>query len=101
MTYVITTLWKTPVIRQMRKEKSCIIDLSGITGNGDLNCPRCGVAMSPDDQSEDVYTVLHPVMKDGCLEKIVLRCNKCGSRIHLVGFEVLERLPPLARKRER
>jgi hypothetical protein len=44
--------------------------------------------MSPDDLSEETYTVLKPVMKGDCLEEIVLRCNKCGSRVHLTGFQI-------------
>lgn len=53
---------------------------------------QCGIKISPDDRSEDVYTVLEPVMKEDQLEKIVLQCNRCGSKIHLIGFHALEKL---------
>jgi len=65
------------------------IDLTKIHGNGEFRCPRCGVEMSPDDETEDVYTILETVTKGDELEKIILQCNKCGSRIHLIGFHKL------------
>jgi hypothetical protein len=42
--------------------------------------------MSPDDETEDVYTILEAVTKGDCLEKIILKCNKCGSHSDLIGF---------------
>jgi uncharacterized protein with PIN domain len=76
----------------MGKDKSFLIDLSKTKGSGDFRCPQCGIKISPDDKSEGVYTILEPVMKEDKLEKIVLRCNRCGSKIHLVGFHALEKL---------
>ena len=48
--------------------------------------------ISPDDMSENAYTVLEPVMKGTSLEKIVLQCNKCESQIYLTGFHVMDKL---------
>jgi predicted nucleic-acid-binding Zn-ribbon protein len=76
----------------MEKGKSFLIDLSKIKGGGDFKCPKCGTRISPDDQSEDTYTILEPVVKDDRLEKIVLKCNTCGSKINLIGFHALEKL---------
>lgn len=76
----------------MERNKSFSIDLSRIRGTGKFKCPKCGVTISPDDFSEDVYTVLQPVMKKNRLEKIVLQCNRCGSTIHLIGLDFLEEL---------
>ena len=76
----------------MGKDKSFLIDLSKTKGSGDFRCPHCGIKISPDDKSEDVYTILEPVMKEDKLEKIVLQCNRCGSKIHLIGFHALEKL---------
>jgi len=74
----------------MERTKFFIIDLSKTKGSGEFKCPKCGVKISPDDQSENVYTILRPVMKEDCLEKLILRCNYCGSIIHLIGFNILE-----------
>jgi DNA-directed RNA polymerase subunit RPC12/RpoP len=70
----------------MERNKLFTIDLTKIKGKGNVKCPKCGVEMSPDDTSEDVYTVLQPIANRDCLERVVLRCNRCGSRINLVGF---------------
>ena len=68
------------------------VDLTKTGGSGDFRCPRCGIKISPEDVTEDVYTILETVTRGDCLEKIILRCNGCGSHIHLVGFDFLSRL---------
>jgi DNA-directed RNA polymerase subunit RPC12/RpoP len=75
----------------MGKNKSFLIDLSKTKGSGDFRCPRCGTKISPDDKSEDVYTILEPVMKEDRLEEIILQCNRCGSKIYLIGFRAMEK----------
>lgn len=77
----------------MQEIKRYTVDLTKTDGNGEFNCPKCGTEMSPDDETEAVYTVLDTVMKQDCLQKIILRCNKCGSQISLVGFDFLFRFP--------
>ena len=34
------------------------IDLTKIEGDGDFPCPTCGVTISPEDETEKVYTVI-------------------------------------------
>jgi enolase len=58
-------------------------------GKGEFKCPKCGIEISPDDTTETAYTILEPVIKEGCLEKIILQCNSCGTCIHLTGFHIL------------
>jgi len=70
----------------MDRSKPYKIDLTRVRGKGNVKCPKCGVEISPDDTSEEVYTVLQPIVNKDCLERIVLQCNRCGSRIDLVGF---------------
>jgi hypothetical protein len=77
----------------MQEEKLYTIDLTKVKGNGKINCPKCGVEISPDDMTEEKYTILEPVVNKDCLEKIVLQCNKCGSKISLVGFNTLSQQP--------
>jgi len=75
----------------LKQIESHTIDLTKINGSGEFSCPRCGILISPDDETEDVYTILETVTKGDCLEKIILRCNKCGTHMHLTGFDVLNK----------
>jgi len=62
------------------------IDLSKIEGKGDFPCPNCGVAISPDDESEKIYSIVDTKVQGGTLEELIIQCNKCGSKIRLTGF---------------
>jgi hypothetical protein len=66
--------------------------LTGIRGIGAFKCPKCGIKISPDDKTEKAYTILKPVMKGDSLEKIILKCNRCQSQIHLTGFQFLNKI---------
>jgi transcription elongation factor Elf1 len=73
----------------MQKTKPYTIDLTKVNGNGTFNCPKCGIQISPDDTSENAYTIIEPIVKEDSLEKILLQCNNCQSRIRLIGFNAL------------
>jgi len=62
------------------------IDLSKIDGKGDFPCPHCGVVISPDDETEEVYIILDTKVHGESLEELTIQCNKCGSKIRLTGF---------------
>jgi len=62
------------------------VDLTKIKGEGEFPCPNCGVIISPEDETEDVYSILETKVKGESLEELVILCNKCGSKIRLVGF---------------
>jgi hypothetical protein len=66
------------------------LDLTKIDGNGDFPCPVCGVTISPEDESEDVYVILEEKVNGDVLEEMVIQCNKCSSRIRLTGFSALD-----------
>jgi hypothetical protein len=53
--------------------KSYVVDLTKISGGGEIKCPECCNEIAPDDETEDAYTILETVMKGDCLERIVLR----------------------------
>ena len=88
----------------MRKKKFGV-DLTKIEGDGEFPCPKCETLISPDDETENVYTVVETIIGDDeNLESIVIRCNKCKSIINLEGLialseegdsrvEILEALP--------
>jgi hypothetical protein len=63
------------------------LDLSKIDGKGDFPCPSCGVAISPDDESDNIYSIVDTKINGEKLEELVIQCNKCGTKIRLVGFQ--------------
>ncbi|UCG37342.1 MAG: hypothetical protein JSV64_03460 [Candidatus Bathyarchaeota archaeon] len=78
----------------MRNQKSkrkelFTVDLSRIEGNGDFKCPKCSTKISPDDMTEESFTILDTIMKKGQIDRIVLKCNACGIQINLTGFKLL------------
>ena len=74
----------------MQQVKFLTIDLTKIKGKGDFACPKCGINISPDDETEAVFTILEPIVKGEQLHKVILQCNKCKSQIHLIGFQLLK-----------
>jgi len=79
------------VSRMMKKDamkKSVVytIDLTKIDGDGAFPCPKCGTILSPEDESEEVYKIVHTKVKNDELVELVLMCAKCGSNIRLTGF---------------
>jgi hypothetical protein len=67
------------------------VDITQVEGEGEFPCPKCGVIISPDDETETVYKILDTRVRGHSLEELVLLCNKCGSKIRLVGFPALEK----------
>lgn len=74
-------LMKSPLVYQ--------VDLKELQGEGDFPCPCCGVVISPEDETEDVYVILDTKVSGDELEELVIQCNHCKSKIRLVGFNVL------------
>ena len=62
------------------------VDITQIEGDGDFPCPKCGVIISPDDETDTVYKIIDTRVKNKNLEELVILCNKCGSKVRLVGF---------------
>lgn len=62
------------------------VDLTKIDGDGAFPCPNCGTLISPEDETEEVYTIAETKVKDDELAELVLTCNKCRSKIRLTGF---------------
>ena len=73
-------LKKAPVIE---------LDLNRLDGNGDFGCPTCGIIISPEDESNDVYVILEEKVTDDILEEMLIQCNKCSCRISLKGISAL------------
>jgi hypothetical protein len=62
------------------------LDLGELQGEGDFPCPCCGTMISPEDETEDVYVILDTKVNGDELEELEIQCNKCSSKIRLVGF---------------
>jgi hypothetical protein len=75
--------------------KKYMIDLSKIDGCGEFPCPRCRVVISPEDFTEEKYSIIEPKVNGADLEEVELVCNICGSHIHLIGFSLLEEIAPV------
>ena len=74
----------------MQRIEFYTIDLTKVKGKGEFTCPKCGTMISPDDRTEDVYTIVEPVVENESLKKLVIKCNSCGSQIHLTGFDLID-----------
>jgi transcription elongation factor Elf1 len=68
------------------------VDLTKIDGDGDFSCPQCGMAISPEDPTEEKYSILKPKVKNNELEEVEILCNSCGSHIRLTGFSLLKEI---------
>ena len=66
------------------------VDLLKLDGKGDFPCPYCGVSISPEDETEDVYSILETRVRNNVLEDVLILCNSCANKILLTGFFVLE-----------
>lgn len=62
------------------------VDLKELQSEGDFPCPNCGALISPEDETEDVYTILDTIVNGEDLEALVIECNHCKSKIRLIGF---------------
>ena len=76
----------------MKQIQVYVLDLTKIDGRGDFSCPNCGNAISPDECTEEAYSILEANVSDQGLEELSIRCNKCESELHLTGFSLLQKL---------
>ncbi|NIO38180.1 hypothetical protein GTO27_10850 [Candidatus Bathyarchaeota archaeon] len=70
----------------MKKVDMYTIDLTKIDGDGAFSCPKCGAVISPDDETEEVYTIVDTRIENDELAELTVSCNDCGSKIRLTGF---------------
>jgi len=75
---------------QMKDEDSAYkIDLVAIEGDGAFPCPKCGMPISPEDETEENYKILETKVVNEELAELVIACGKCISTIILTGFKGL------------
>jgi hypothetical protein len=70
-----STLLRKLEVKKKMKPKLILeykVDLTRIEGNGDFSCPTCGVNMSPDDQTEETYSIKGMKTRRDVLEELVI-----------------------------
>jgi hypothetical protein len=68
-------------------KENYLIDLTQVEGDGSFKCPKCGLSISPEDESEENYQIVDTKVKNDELIELVVNCGKCGSTIRLTGFQ--------------
>ena len=66
---------------------SSIEDLETIEDDGSFYCPRCGMLISSEDETEENYKVIDTKFVNNMLDKVVVACGNCRNVIILTGFQ--------------
>jgi hypothetical protein len=83
---------KIKEIVEVKRKKVFTVDLAQVEGDGEISCPKCGTAISPDDDSEGTYSIVEPKVNSHGLKELIIQCNRCASKLHLTGFSLLDKL---------
>ena len=70
------------------KDSSYSIDLIAIDGDGSFPCPKCGLTISPEDETEENYKVIDTKVVNNELAELVIQCGKCRTTIKITGFQL-------------
>jgi predicted RNA-binding Zn-ribbon protein involved in translation (DUF1610 family) len=70
-----------------KKSVAYTIDLTKIDGDGSFPCPKCGIVISPEDESEEFYKIVDTKVINDELVELVIVCGKCGCSTKLTGFQ--------------
>jgi predicted RNA-binding Zn-ribbon protein involved in translation (DUF1610 family) len=62
-------------------KKTSVFKISLASDDGSFQCPKCGLSISPDDESEENYQILDTKIVNDELAELVVCCGKCGSTI--------------------
>jgi predicted nucleic-acid-binding Zn-ribbon protein len=82
-------MYKMMMNKQECKYVEYIVNLLTVEGNGSFSCPKCGMTISPEDETEKNYTIKNTKVIDDELVELVIACGKCGITIVLTGFQYL------------
>ena len=75
------------MMKKPTDKETFLIDLAQVEGDGSFKCPKCGLAISPEDETEDNYEIVDTKVKNDELVELVITCGKCESTIRLTGFQ--------------
>jgi hypothetical protein len=82
----------------MKQTHLFTLDLTKMDGSEDFSCPECGNVISPDDLTEEAYSILETKVSSRGLEELVISCKRCTSQLHLTGFSILQKMLELDEK---
>jgi ribosomal protein S27AE len=77
------------MMNKLKQDHEYIVDLLAVEGDGSFACPKCGMLISPEDKTEENYTILNTKVVNDELVELVVSCGKCGITIKLTGFQQL------------
>ena len=78
------------MMKKLEKQESAYtINLAAIEGDGSFQCPKCGMSISPEDETEEYYKILDSKVVDNELSELKISFGKCRSTIRLTGFQGL------------
>jgi predicted RNA-binding Zn-ribbon protein involved in translation (DUF1610 family) len=67
-----------------------IVNLLTAEDNGSFACPKCGMTISPEDETEKNYSIVNTKVVNNELVELVVTCSKCGITIVITGFQQIE-----------
>ena len=70
-----------------KRESEYTVNIVAIEGDGSFPCPKCGMSISPEDETENNYQILETKVVGDDLSELVIACGKCKSTIKLTGFQ--------------
>ena len=70
-----------------KKDSAYITNLVALERDGSFPCPKCGMTISPEDETEKSYKIIDTKVINQELAELVIVCGKCGSTIKLTGFQ--------------
>ncbi len=74
---------------QKNEDSEYKINLVTMDGDGSFPCPKCGMLISPEDETEKSYKILETKVIKEELAELVIACGKCRRTIKLSGFQGL------------
>lgn len=63
------------------------VDLTQIEGDGSFSCPKCGTLISPEDETEELYTIVETKVANDELLELTISCCSCGATVRVTGFQ--------------
>jgi len=70
-----------------KSESEYTVNIVAIEGDGSFPCPKCGMSISPEDETENNYQILETKVVGDDLSELIIACGKCRSTIKLTGFQ--------------
>jgi predicted RNA-binding Zn-ribbon protein involved in translation (DUF1610 family) len=70
-----------------KKDPDYEINLATIDGDGSFPCPKCGMTISPEDETEHNYQIVDTKVVNEELAELIIACGKCRSIMKLTGFQ--------------